>query len=121
MTGKLLKKILNFIFKAHFTLYDSVEEYECMKIENEKAKYTFQWWTQIILKISIPILVLILSLGLFGCSATQPKVEYVPVSIPIKCTIYEPQRPQPSGDIIKDNLLILKYADEMRIALRKCK
>lgn len=121
MIDKLLKKILNFMFKAHFTVYDTVEEYERVKIENEKAKYTLEWWVRIILKISIPIVIIILGLILFGCSATQPKVEYVPVSIPIKCTITEPQRPQPSGDIIKDNLLILKYSDEMRIALRKCK
>lgn len=121
MVGKLLKKILNFMFKARFTLYDSIEEYESIKIENEKSKYTLQWCVKQILKISMPIAIIILSLILFGCSATQPKVEYVPVSIPIKCTITEPQRPQPSGDVVKDNLLILKYLDEMHIALRKCK
>ena len=121
MINKLLKRILNFMFKARFTVYDSVEEYESIKIENEKAKYTLQWWMQMMLKIFMPIAVIILGLILFGCSATQPKVEYVPVSIPIKCTIIEPQRPQSSGDIIKDNLLILRYSDEMRIALRKCK
>lgn len=121
MIDKLLKKILNFIFKARFTLYDSVEEYESVKMEDKEVKYTFQWWTQVILKIFMAIFIIVLGFILFGCSATQPKVEYVSVSIPIKCTIPEPQRPQPSGDIIKDNILILKYSDEMRIALRKCK
>lgn len=121
MINKFLKKLLNFMFKAHFTLYDSMEEYENAKTEENTMKYTFTWWAQIALKIFMVIFVVILSLVLFGCSAAQPKVEYVPVSIPIKCTIPEPQRPQSSGDIIKDNLLILKYSDEMRIALRKCK
>lgn len=121
MINKLLKRLLNFMFKARFTLYDSMEEYENAKTEENTVKYTFTWWVQITLKIFMIIFVVILSLVLFGCAAAQPKIEYVPVSIPIKCTIPEPQRPQPSGDIIKDNLLILKYSDEMRIALRKCK
>lgn len=120
MLNKIYNKILNILFKLKFTLYDSMDEYNSAKEEEEAAKYSFSWYVGIFLKIFMAFFILLLSFILFGCS-TKTQIEYVPVSVPVACDVEEPQRPLYTGDVVKDNIKILMYAEELNAALKKCK
>lgn len=119
MIKKILSKLAEWFFKSKSTLFDSVEEYEAVKAEEKELRFSFKWWLQQFMKFIFLVLIIIFTLLLFGCSpATVTK--YEPVYIPVKCEVIEPKLPVTSGDIIKDNLKILKYADELKISLNKC-
>lgn len=120
MINKIYKKILQIIFKLKFTLYDSMEEYNNIKNEEANIKYSFAWYICIVLKIVMALFIIVLSLILFGCSA-KTHIEYVPVSVPVVCDVDIPKKPIYSGDVVKDNLMIMLYADELRASLEKCK
>lgn len=119
MIKKILSKLAEWFFKSKSTLFDSLEEYEAVKAEEKELRFSFKWWLQQIMKIMFLVIIIVITLLLFGCSpATVTK--YEPVYIPVKCEVIEPKLPVYSGDIIKDNLKILKYADELKISLNKC-
>ena len=119
MIKKILLKLAEWFFKSKSTLFDSVEEYDAVKAEEKELRFSFKWWLQQLMKFIFLVLIIIFTLLLFGCSpATITK--YEPVYIPIACEVKEPVRPNSSGDIIKDNIMILKYADELKISLNKC-
>ena len=119
MIKKILSKLAEWFFKSKSTLFDSVEEYEAVKAEEKELRFSFKWWLQQVMKIMFLVIIIVITLLLFGCSpATITK--YEPVYIPVKCEVIEPKLPVYSGDIIKDNLQILKYADELKISLNKC-
>ena len=119
MIKKILSKLAEWFFKSKSTLFDSVEEYEAVKAEEKELRFSFKWWLQQVMKIMFLVIIIVITLLLFGCSpATITK--YEPVYIPVKCEVIEQKLPVYSGDIIKDNLQILKYADELKISLNKC-
>ena len=71
------------------------------------------------MKFMFLVIIIIITLLLFGCSpATVTKYEYV--YSPVVCEVKEPVRPGTTGDVVKDNVMILKYADELKISLNKC-
>lgn len=120
MIKKILSKLAEWFFKSKSTLFDSVEEYEAVKAEEKELRFSFKWWLQQVMKIMFLVIIIIITLLLFGCSpATVTK--YEPVYIPVACEVKEPARPGTTGDVIKDNVMILKYADELNIALNKCR
>lgn len=119
MKNRILKWIADKLFKSSSFLYDSVLEYESVKKEQKEFRFTFKWWLNLILKILILIVIIIITLHLFGCSS-KAITNYEHVYVPVKCEVKEPAKPKPSGDIIKDNLLILKYSDELKVSLKKC-
>lgn len=119
MIKKILSKLAEWFFKSKSTLFDSVEEYEAVKAEEKELRFSFKWWLQQLMKFIFLVIIIVITLLLFGCSpATITK--YEPVYIPIACEVKEPVKPKSSGDIIKDNIMILKYADELKISLNKC-
>lgn len=119
MINKFKKYLISLFFKSKSTLYDSVEEYDAVKAEEKELRFSFKWWLQQLMKFMFLVIIIVITLLLFGCSpATITK--YEPVYIPIACEVKEPVRPNSSGDIIKDNIMILKYADELNVALNKC-
>ena len=119
MINKLKKYLISLFFKSKSTLFDSIEEYDAVKAEEKELRFSFKWWLQQVMKIMFLVIIIVITLLLFGCSpATVTK--YEPVYIPVKCEVIEPKLPVYSGDIIKDNLKILKYADELKISLNKC-
>lgn len=119
MINKLKKYLISLFFKSKSTLYDSVEEYDAVKAEEKELRFSFKWWLQQVMKFMFLVIIIIITLLLFGCSpATVTKYEYV--YIPVACEVKEPVRPGTTGDVIKDNVMILKYADELKISLNKC-
>lgn len=119
MIKKVLSKLVEWFFKSKSTLFDSVEEYEAVKAEEKELRFSFKWWLQQVMKIMFLVIIIVITLLLFGCSpATVTK--YEPVYIPVACEVKEPARPGTTGDVIKDNVMILKYADELNVALNKC-
>lgn len=119
MINKFKKYLISLFFKSKSTLYDSVEEYDAVKAEEKELRFSFKWWLQQVMKFMFLVIIIVITLLLFGCSpATITK--YEPVYIPIACEVKEPVRPKSSGDVIKDNIMILKYADELNVALNKC-
>jgi len=119
MINKFKKYLISLFFKSKSTLYDSVEEYDAVKAEEKELRFSFKWWLQQVMKFMFLVIIIVITLLLFGCSpATITK--YEPVYIPIACEVKEPVRPNSSGDVIKDNIMILKYADELKISLNKC-
>ena len=119
MIKKKLSKLTEWFFKSKSTLFDSVEEYEAVKAEEKELRFSFKWWLQQVMKFMFLVIIIVITLLLFGCSA-KTVTKYEPVYIPVKCEVIEPKLPVASGDIIKDNLKILKYADELKISLNKC-
>lgn len=120
MIKKILSKLAEWFFKSKSTLFDSVEEYEAVKAEEKELRFSFKWWLQQVMKFMFLVIIIVITLLLFGCSpATITK--YEPVYIPIACEVKEPIRPKASGDVIKDNIMILKYADELSVSLNKCR
>ncbi len=68
----------------------------------------------------ISVLIFMLSLVVFsGCSA-KVVTEYKPVHIPVKCDVTPPTKPTATGDIVRDNLLILKYVEQLEQSLKLC-
>lgn len=120
MIKKILSKFVEWFFKSKSTLFDSIEEYDAVKSEEKELRFSFKWWLQQVMKFMFLVIIIVITLLLFGCSA-KTVTKYEPVYIPIACDVNEPVRPKTSGDIIKDNVMILKYADELNIALNKCK
>lgn len=119
MIKKILSKLAEWFFKSKSTLFDSVEEYEAIKAEEKELRFSFKWWLQQLMKFIFLVIIIVITLLLFGCSpATVTKYEYV--YIPVACEVKEPVRPGTTGDVIKDNVMILKYADELKISLNKC-
>ena len=116
---QFLKKVLEHIFNSKFTLYDNMEEYEQVKKEKEECRLTGKKTIEIIVKISNLILVFIVGYILFGCT---PKtiVKYEPVNVPVVCEVDVPVKPKHTGDVVKDNLQITKYAEEVENALLYC-
>lgn len=119
MIKKILSKLAEWFFKSKSTLFDSVEEYEAVKAEEKELRFSFKWWLQQLMKFMFLVIIIIITLLLFGCSA-KTITKYEPVYIPIACEVKEPVKPNSSGDVIKDNIMILKYADELKISLNKC-
>lgn len=119
MIKKILSKLAEWFFKSKSTLFDSVEEYEAVKAEEKELRFSFKWWLQQLMKFMFLVIIIIITLLLFGCSA-KTITKYEPVYIPIACEVKEPVKPNSSGDVIKDNVMILKYADELKISLNKC-
>ena len=119
MIKKILSKLAEWFFKSKSTLFDSVEEYEAVKAEEKELRFSFKWWLQQLMKFMFLVIIIVITLLLFGCSPTTI-TKYEPVYIPIACEVKEPVKPNSSGDIIKDNIMILKYADELKISLNKC-
>lgn len=120
MIEKLYSKLVEWFFKSKSTLFDSIEEYDAIKAREKELRFSFQWWIQQIMKFIFLVIIIVITLLLFGCS-TKTITKYEPVYIPVACDVKEPVRPKTSGDIIKDNVMILKYADELSISLNKCK
>lgn len=120
MIKKILSKLAECFFKSKSTLFDSVEEYEAVKAEEKELRFSFKWWLQQVMKFMFLVIIIIITLLLFGCSA-KTVTKYEPVYIPVKCEVIEPIRPKASGDVIKDNIMILKYADELHVSLNKCR
>lgn len=119
MINKFKKYLISLFFKSKSTLFDSIEEYDAVKAEEKELRFSFKWWLQQVMKFMFLVIIIVITLLLFGCSpATITK--YEPVYIPIACEVKEPVRPKSSGDVIKDNIMILKYADELNVALNKC-
>lgn len=116
----MIDKLVEWFFKSKSTLFDSVEEYDAIKAEEKELRFSFKWWLQLIMKFIFLIIIIAVTLMLFGCS-TKTITKYEPVYIPIACDVNEPVRPKTSGDVIKDNVMILKYADELSVSLNKCK
>lgn len=119
MINKLKKYLISLFFKSKSTLYDSVEEYDAVKAEEKELRFSFKWWLQQLMKFMFLAIIIIITLLLFGCS-TATITKYEPVYIPIACEVKEPVKPKTSGDVIKDNIMILKYADELHVSLNKC-
>lgn len=119
MINKLKKYLISLFFKSKSTLYDSVEEYDAVKAEEKELRFSFKWWLQQLMKFIFLVIIIVITLLLFGCSA-KTVTKYEPVYIPVACEVKEPKLPVYTGDIIKDNLKILKYADELKISLNKC-
>lgn len=119
MINKFKKYLISLFFKSKSTLFDSIEEYDAVKAEEKELRFSFKWWLQQLMKFMFLVIIIVITLLLFGCSpATITK--YEPVFIPIACEVKEPVRPKSSGDVIKDNIMILKYADELHVSLNKC-
>lgn len=121
MRKRILLSMYDWLFKSKYTFYSTQDEYENAKQYESQIKYSFKWWLRILFKVSILIIILILSFILFGCSHKQPQVVYKYVSVPVKCDVVIPSKPQYTGDIIKDNINILKYSDILLLNLKKCK
>lgn len=119
MINKLKKYLISLFFKSKSTLFDSIEEYDAVKAEEKELRFSFKWWLQQLMKFMFLVIIIVITLLLFGCSA-KTITKYEPVFIPIACEVKEPIRPKASGDVIKDNIMILKYADELNVALNKC-
>lgn len=123
MLNKFILKIASLFFKVGFTLYDSLDDFDSVQKEREKSRGSKMWYCKWVLRIVMPIIVVVLGLLLFnGCSAknTQPSVVYEPVMIPQKCEVDIPQKPLSTGDIAKDNVLILQYSENLLLALKTC-
>lgn len=120
MINKFKNYLINMFFKSKSTLFDSIDEYITAKEEEKEVRFSFKWWLQVIMKLIFLIIITAVSLLLFGCSATTI-TEYKQVYVPVSCNVNDVKKPKPSGDIIKDNIMILKYADELLINLNKCK
>lgn len=119
MIKKLFAKLIDWFFKSKSTLFDSVEEYDAVKAEEKELRFSFKWWLQQVMKFMFLAIIIVITLLLFGCTPVTI-TKYEPVYIPIACDVKEPVRPETSGDIIKDNIMILKYADELHVSLNKC-
>lgn len=119
MIKKLFAKLIDWFFKSKSTLFDSVEEYDAVKAEEKELRFSFKWWLQQVMKFMFLAIIIVITLLLFGCTPVTI-TKYEPVYIPIACNVKEPVRPKTSGDIIKDNIMILKYADELHVSLNKC-
>lgn len=120
MINKFKKYLISLFFKSKSTLFDSIEEYDAVKAEEKELRFSFKWWLQQVMKFMFLVIIIVITLLLFGCSA-KTITKYEPVYIPIACEVKEPVRPKSSGDIIKDNIMILKYADELHVSLNKCR
>ena len=118
MIKRVIKNIVQYFFNARYTLYNSVDEYEQVKKETLERKNRLEWYIMMLLKVIMLCLIIILSLMLFGCAN---KVHYKDVYIPVKCNIGTIERPKTSGNILKDNLNILKYAEQLELSINKCK
>lgn len=116
---KILQKFLETIFSSKFTFYDNMEEYEQVKKEKEHCKLTGKKAFEISIKVVNLVLVFIVGYILFGCSP-KTVVEYKPVNVPVKCEIDLPTKPVYTGDVVKDNISITKYAEEVENALQFC-
>lgn len=119
MIKKLFAKLIDWFFKSKSTLFDSVEEYDAVKAEEKELRFSFKWWLQQVMKFMFLAIIIVITLLLFGCTPVTI-TKYEPVYIPIACDVKEPVKPKTSGDIIKDNIMILKYADELHVSLNKC-
>lgn len=115
--GKLEKLFFNWFFKSRLTIYNHIDEYKSRSI---LERFSSKWWSEVIIKLIMLLIIIISSLLLFGCTA-KTITEYKTVQVPVKCKIDIPSKPKSTGDILKDNILILKYSDELFIALKKCK
>ncbi|MBQ3033782.1 MAG: hypothetical protein IJD28_05345 [Deferribacterales bacterium] len=79
-----------------------------------------------IIKNSAVIMAFAFAVGAWGCGkgGQMQKVEYVPVykyvKIPVACQIPFPKRPEYTGDVVKDNVNILIYAESLESALKEC-
>lgn len=120
MINKFKKYLISLFFKSKSTLFDSIEEYDAVKAEEKELRFSFKWWLQQVMKFMFLVIIIVITLLLFGCSA-KTITKYEPVFIPIACEVKEPIRPKASGDVIKDNIMILKYADELHVSLNKCR
>lgn len=117
---KIKEYLINIFFKSKSTLFDSIEEYTLSKEEEKQMRFTFKWWLQVIMKVLFLLLIIIISFLMFGCS-TKTVTAYKDVYIPVYCEFETVNKPEPTGDVIKDNIMIMKYADELLITLNKCK
>lgn len=113
---RLEKLFFNWFFKSKLTVYNNLDEYNSRHI---LERFSGKWWGEVIIKVVMLTVIVISSLLLFGCS---PKVitEYKTVQVPVKCQLEIPKKPTSTGDILKDNTLILKYNEELLITLKKC-
>ncbi len=122
MKNKVLQWIMNKLFKSSSFIYNSFHEYEQVKQEEREFIFSFKWWLQWIMKVILLIIIIVITLMLFGgCSGKHVSQSYEPVYIPVECEVNVPPKPGYTGDILKDNLLIIKYSEELKAALFKCK
>lgn len=114
--SKLERLFFNWFFKSKLTIYNNFNEYENRSVIE---RFSGKWWAEIVMKIVMMTIIILSSLLMFGCS---PKVitEYKTVNVPVKCNVQIPKKPNSSGDILKDNTLILKYNEELLLLLKKC-
>ena len=86
MIKKILSKLAEWFFKSKSTLFDSVEEYEAVKAEEKELRFSFKWWLQQVMKFMFLVIIIVITLLLFGCSA-KTVTKYEPVYIPVKCEV----------------------------------
>lgn len=121
MKKRILLLIYTWLFKSKYTLYNNHAEYENAKLYASRTKYSYKWWVHTIFRVLGLILVLFFSFMLFGCAPKQPQVIYKYVSVPVKCNITIPDKPRYTGNVVIDNINILKYSDTLLLNLNKCK
>ena len=80
------------------------------------------FWKHIIARIIIICVIVLCSFFIFeGCAVKEKEVvKYQLVNVPVKCEVEKPERPASSGDLLVDNALIMKYTEELEIALEMC-
>lgn len=67
------------------------------------------------------LLLLFLSVSLFGCSRTVTVVDYKDVYIPVACDVPFPAKPVPQDNAALLNVELLEYMKKLHIALKLCK
>lgn len=118
----LLIKFYVHIFKTPWYVFDSEDEVRYYQEAKKAFRKSIGFYIDWGLRIINLIIIFIIGYFLIGCSATPvTKTEYKYVNVPVKCEVVMPIKPPSTGDVIKDNLLIMQYADETKAALLKCK
>lgn len=120
---------MNKNFKNNFVkLYEKIKEFfkstsndfSIMDIEDGLAKYSSNWWFMRALKWLAASCLAVITLFLWGCSGAAV-TKYYPVSVPVRCSVEIPDKPEYSEDTVVTNLNILSYAEKLLSALKACK
>lgn len=115
------EKIVKTYVKIKEFIKDTAEDLSIIEIEEDKARWSFNWWVLKSLKWLTAVILAVCALFLWGCSAHRESVKYYPVNIPVSCQIEMPSKPVYDSNIITTNLNILEYASQLEYALKACK
>lgn len=108
----------NNIIKIKNNIENFCNKYFFKSLGDSAENYIVTYWYLKILQLFMTVVVAVFLILLCGCSHTTTK--YYPVSVPIKCSINIPDKPKYEDDVVINNINILRYAEQLHIALKVC-